>query len=72
MWWSGYGLSSGKTVWAWLSGVLLRKRWGKCSSGEKASLIGYHSVLEKAGVVKSREKGWDMEVFVNTDVAQLI
>jgi hypothetical protein len=29
-------------------------------------------VLEKAGVVKPREGGWDVEMFVRTDVARIV
>jgi hypothetical protein len=34
-------------------------------------LMTFRSVLEKAGVVKPQEGGWDMSTFVNTEVAQL-
>ena len=39
--------------------------------GSVSLIMNLGSVLEKAGVVKPQKGGWDMSMFVNTEVAQL-
>ncbi|RSH92253.1 hypothetical protein EHS25_008668 [Saitozyma podzolica] len=65
---SGYFGHQPQDVVEWLSTV----RWEEgLKVVKKEVVLETLSVLEKAGVVKPQEGGWDMATFVDTNVAQL-